>query len=138
MDDCIFCKIVAKQEVSYEVYEDTLVKAFLARFYPISEGHTIVIPKKHYENIYDVPDEVLQRMVSVARKIALSYQKSLNANSVDLTSSSGKEAQQKIMHMNIHVIPRYDEEDKWDFKGRPELQGRLDLTISKIKKVPII
>ena len=68
-EDCIFCKIVKGEMKSYTVYEDELVKGILDAF-PVSKGHTLIVPKGHYENIYDIPGEVLSHVTMVTQNLA--------------------------------------------------------------------
>ncbi len=72
--DCVFCRIVKGIEPSWTVYEDDLIKAFLD-INPASEGHTLIIPKEHYETIYMIPDRELKRIIVVAKKLAKVYRK---------------------------------------------------------------
>ncbi|NMC08786.1 HIT domain-containing protein, partial [Candidatus Microgenomates bacterium] len=67
MDDCIFCKIVKGDIPCYKVYEDEEVIAFLD-IKPLSKGHVLVLPKKHFENIYDIPEDLLCKINVVAKK----------------------------------------------------------------------
>ncbi len=102
---CIFCRIVKKEKDAYIVYEDGEILAFLDA-YPISEGHTLVIPKKHYSGILDIPEETAGRAMAVAKKLALEYSTKLNAFEFNIMQSSGEEAGQTVFHFHIHVVPR--------------------------------
>ncbi len=132
--ECIFCKITAHEIESKIVYEDDKVMAFLD-VNPISAGHTLVIPKIHYENIFDISPDTLERIASIAKKLALTYEKALNVKAVNLLNASGKEAQQSIFHFHLHLIPRKanDKLDLW-FHGEQNNDADLDETFKRIKQ----
>jgi histidine triad (HIT) family protein len=132
--ECIFCKITAHEIESKIVYEDDKVMAFLD-VNPISAGHTLVIPKIHYENIFDISPDTLERIASIAKKLALTYEKALNVKAVNLLNASGKEAQQSIFHFHLHLIPRKanDKLDLW-FHGEQNNDTDLDETFKRIKQ----
>jgi len=134
MISCVFCKIVKGEAESWTVYEDELVKAFFDTN-PTSEGHTLVIPKKHYENIYEIPENVLEKIIIVAKKLAIIYKKALNVKAVNILHASGKEAQQDIFHFHIHLVPRY-ENDKLNlwYQSQPEVIANFNKILEKIKK----
>ena len=103
---CVFCDIVAGKEKAYVVYEDEDVLAFLHKN-AYSEGHTVIIPKRHYETIYDLPAELFCKIVDVAQKLATFYKKELKCESVNILHASGKLAGQSVMHFHLHLVPRY-------------------------------
>ncbi len=88
MVDCIFCKINAGEIPSYTVYEDELVRAFLD-VNPVAKGHVLVIPKEHFENIFETPDEILAHVNIVCKKIALLLKEKLHADGVNVRNCSG-------------------------------------------------
>ena len=118
MDECIFCKIANNEIPCLQIFEDDLVKAFLD-VNPISNGHLLVIPKEHFENIFVTPDEVLAHINQVCKKMALLCKEKLNATGVNIVNASGKDAQQSVFHLHFHVVPRYENDglDLW-FHGR--------------------
>ena len=87
MDNCIFCKIIAKEIPSYTVYEDDDVIAIIPKDVEVY-GHTLVIPKKHYVNLFDIDEETLHKLSSVVKKLSLQYQKTLGATGVNLLHAS--------------------------------------------------
>lgn len=104
--DCVFCKIVNKELPCYKVYEDDFVLAFLD-VNPVAIGHTLIIPKKHYENIFDIDSEVFKRIAEVSRVIAKKMVDNLDdVCGVNLFQSNGKVAEQVVMHSHLHLIPR--------------------------------
>ena len=99
MDTCIFCKIAQGKAPSYRVYEDEYFVGFLDIF-PISKGHTVLVPKKHYRWTYDV--ENFGAYWEAAKKTAVQIQKALNAPWLQFATHG------QIPHAHIHIIPRYD------------------------------
>src|SRR4030042_3616829 len=106
MQDCIFCKLVKGEIPSSKVYEDKDVLAFLD-IGPVNKGHTLVIPKKHYETIWDVPDKVLGVMMIKSKEISKTIEKALKADGINIMISNRKSAGQLVPHAHIHLIPRY-------------------------------
>jgi len=105
MKDCAFCKIVKKEISSFKVFENDDVYAFYD-INPVSKYHTLVIPKKHYENLYDIPEKELVETMKVVKKIVLMYRKKFGIKNVQIFNSSGKEAQQEVPHFHFHIVPR--------------------------------
>jgi histidine triad (HIT) family protein len=133
--DCIFCKIVEGKAKSWTVYEDDVVKAFFD-LGVASEGHVLIVPKKHYENIYDIPEKELWAVITVVKKIAKSYRKTLNVKNVNIMHASGKAAQQSVFHFHMHLVPRHENDglDLW-FKEQPEKKKNFDALLKKIGRV---
>ena len=106
--DCLFCKIIKGEIPSFTVYEDDIVKAFLD-INPSTNGHTLIIPKKHYENAYDIDDDTYLHIFSVAKKLANKYKKELNCEGI--TFIQNNELGQDIKHYHLHMLPRYKEDN---------------------------
>ena len=102
---CIFCAIASKQIPSSVIYEDEKVLGFLD-INPLTEGHTLVIPKYHAENVFDISEEDLKHISAVAQRIADKMREAINAEGVDLFQASGQAADQQVPHFHLHVIPR--------------------------------
>lgn len=120
MDDCIFCKIVKGEIPSFKVYEDDKVLAF-ADINPISEGHTLVIPKAHAENLWEIPPEDLAAVQLAAQKVAKAIKKALNPAGVVCLQLNGKGVNQVVMHYHFHLMPRQADAPQlpvcsWDLK----------------------
>ena len=105
--DCIFCKIVKKEIDSAKVYEDENVFVFLD-INPVSKGHCLVIPKKHFENIFDINDNILQKVSLAGKNIAEKLKVRLRADGINFLQSNDEVAGQVIFHFHLHVIPRYE------------------------------
>ena len=108
MKDCVFCRIVAGEEKSFNVYEDERVITILDK-YPVSWGHLLVITKKHYESIHNADPKDIVHAFSVASALARIYRNDLNAKGVNVVTNSGRPAGQIIFHFHVHVIPRWHE-----------------------------
>ena len=106
MSECIFCKIVEKSLDAQIIYEDDKIMAFLD-INPATEGHSLVIPKKHYENLFDVDTQLASYLFEKTIIIARSVKEAMQCDGINLVQSSGKAAMQTIFHFHIHIIPRY-------------------------------
>ena len=132
MDDCIFCKIVKGDIPSYKVYEDEYCFAFLD-VQPISRYHTLVVPKKHYENLYDVPEDVYQQVMKATKNVVDMYRDKLGIVNTQLFNNSGPLTLQTVFHFHMHIVPR-TEEDKHQFRLdiRSELVSEFPEMIKKL------
>ena len=104
-DKCLFCKMVLGQIPVTKIYEDESVLSFLD-IGPISDGHTLVIPKQHYKNVDQCPPEVLAQVASRLGKIAGAVCSVMNADGYNVLCNNGKAAGQVIDHLHFHIIPR--------------------------------
>ena len=107
MDNCIFCKIVSGEIPSSKIYEDENVLSFLD-VNPVNEGHSLIIPKKHFENIYDLPDEILCEIIKVSKKLSIKIKESMGADGINVYMNNGITAGQQVPHAHIHIIPRLE------------------------------
>ena len=108
-EDCIFCKIVSGKASAVKVFEDENSLAFLD-IHPLNPGHTLVIPKKHYPSMVEMPtDEVGRVFVSVAR-VMRGVKKAAKADGINIGQSNGRAASQEVFHMHVHIIPRHNHE----------------------------
>ena len=105
----IFCKIINGEIPSYTIYEDDAVKAFLD-VNPSHNGHTLIVPKKHYENLFDIEEEILNHIMKIAKKLSLELKEKLNYDGITLTQNN--EYGQEVKHYHLHLIPKYKEEVK--------------------------
>ncbi len=106
---CIFCKIVDKELPSYKIYENEYVYAFLD-INPCAVGHTLIIPKKHFVNIFDMEEQYAAEIFKAAIHVANLLKEKLNADGVNLINNSGKEAHQAVFHFHLHVLPRFKDD----------------------------
>lgn len=106
-DNCIFCAI-AERSASAEVVEaDAHTIAFLD-INPATRGHTLVIPRHHADNLHDIGEQDLSRVMAMAQKVARRMPSALGADGVNLLNSCGAAAWQTVSHFHMHVIPRYE------------------------------
>jgi len=102
---CIFCKIIASQIPCLKVYEDDVVLAFLD-IGPLVHGHTLVIPKDHHVSVLEIPAEALGAINQRLPKIANAVVKSVGAKACNILANAGSDAQQSVMHLHYHILPR--------------------------------
>ena len=122
---CIFCKIVAGEIPTKKIYEDEKTLAFLniLNSYP---GHTLVIPKKHCDNIYFADDETLAAVMATVQKVAKHYA-TLGFVGVNILSNNGKAAAQEVLHFHVHLVPREMQENAKGLFEYPEMSEPRDL-----------
>lgn len=113
MSDCIFCKIVAGEIPSAKVFEDETTLAFLD-VGPIAKGHTLVIPKAHYETMLDIPKDELQALAARVQDVAKAVVGGLRAGGFSLIQLNNRCAGQEVPHLHFHIVPR-DEDDEISF-----------------------
>lgn len=104
--DCIFCKIVRGEIPSFKVYEDDATIAFLD-IHPVAPGHTLVVPKVHATNIFDISAESWAAVAETTRKVAIAIEDSLESDGVNLMMNNREHAGQVVEHPHMHLIPRY-------------------------------
>lgn len=106
MESCIFCKIVKGEIESKKVFENGDVLAFLD-VNPKTPGHCLVIPKAHFENIFDIDPEILRKVMEAVKNISIDIKKSPKVGGVNLENNSGQGTGQEVPHFHFHIIPRY-------------------------------
>jgi len=111
-DDCIFCKIIVKEIPSKILYQNNHTIAFLDIF-PISQGHTIVIPKKHYTNLETIPINELHEVMGTVKIVSNLIYKNLKIDGYNILQNNYKAAGQVINHFHIHIIPRSNADGKF-------------------------
>ena len=132
-ETCLFCKIIRGEIPCYKVYEDDDVLAFLD-LNALTEGHTLIIPKKHYDNIFDIPEETLANISKVAKKLSIMYKEKLNCDGINIINANDKSAHQSIFHYHMHIIPRKNNDGiDLDFHGVLRTEEELNKTLKKIK-----
>lgn len=127
MDNCIFCKIIAGEIPADKIHEDEDFLAFLD-INPIAKGHTLLIPKKHYQWMQDVPDETISSIFVKAKKIMLNLKDKLDCDYVQVVVE-GKD----VPHFHIHLIPGYFEHKsaEWFFVKYEE--NEMQIFVDKLK-----
>jgi histidine triad (HIT) family protein len=102
---CIFCSIVQGAAPSHRVYEAPTVLAFLDIF-PVGDGHVLVIPKRHYENLLEADEESMLAVMSASHRIAQAIQRALRPDGIGVHQLNGSAAGQTVFHYHMHLIPR--------------------------------
>ena len=105
MSDCIFCQIVRGQADCHQVYEDDQVLVFLDIF-PVSPGHTLVIPKEHAVDVFDLPEASAEAIARVARRVAHTIDDVLSPDGLMVAQLNREAAGQTVFHYHMHLIPR--------------------------------
>jgi histidine triad (HIT) family protein len=103
-ESCTFCKIARKEAPANTVFEDEKIIAFLS-IQPINVGHTLVVPKKHYKNIYEIPEEEVAYLYKIVKKMAYAVKNAVSAEGIRIVQNNGEAAGQVIFHLHVHVIP---------------------------------
>lgn len=106
MSDCIFCKIANGEIPSNTIYEDNDFRVILD-LGPATKGHALVLPKKHYADLFEIPEETVAGAVKVAKKVAGIMKDKLECDGLNLVQNNGETAGQTVMHFHLHIIPRY-------------------------------
>ncbi len=133
-DDCLFCKMAAGQIPVTKIYEDDVVLSFLD-IGPISDGHTLVIPKQHYEKLHTCPPELLAQVASRIGKIAGAVISAMKSDGYNILCNNGRAAGQVIEHLHFHIIPRLTGDgvfNRWPaFKYK---EGKIEKLAEQIRK----
>ncbi len=108
-ENCVFCKIAKGDIPSKVLYEDDEFKVILD-LGPATKGHALILPKNHYRNLYEIPDEVAGKVMLLAKKMALHMTEKLNCDGFNLVQNNGEAAGQTVFHFHMHLIPRYTED----------------------------
>ena len=136
MNGCIFCKIAKNEIPSKKVYENSDTLAFLD-INPANPGHTLVMPKKHAENIFDIDEDSLKSTISVVKEMARAIKEKMNAVGINIVQNNGKYAGQLVNHVHFHVIPRFENDNVIISYKRVQLSEKeLDDLAKKIIQAP--
>lgn len=108
-DDCIFCRIANGEIPSKAVYEDDSFRVILD-VGPATKGHALILPKNHYADLYELPDEEAEKVIVLAKKMAAQLKEKLNCDGMNLVQNNGEAAGQTVFHFHLHLIPRYRED----------------------------
>jgi diadenosine tetraphosphate (Ap4A) HIT family hydrolase len=115
-----------------KIYEDDWTLAFLS-IAPINHGHTLVIPKDHFENIYSTPDETMARMALTVKKLAVAVKNALDADGINVGQNNEEVAGQAVFHSHVHIIPRFTNDGLEQWHGKAYLAGEAEEFVKKIK-----
>lgn len=133
MSDCIFCRIVAGQLPAARVLETPGVLAFLD-IAPVNYGHTLVIPKAHYPNLLELPDELWLEIGQASRRVAQALQLGLKAQGFNIGMNNFEAAGQEVFHAHVHVIPRYLSDGLHLFPQESYRPGDMEKTAAQLRQ----
>lgn len=105
-DNCIFCKIIAGEIPSHTLYEDEKFKVILD-VGPATKGHALILPKEHYANLYELPEETAAEAIKLAKRMMTRMTDKLKCDGFNIVQNNGETAGQTVNHFHMHLIPRY-------------------------------
>lgn len=122
-DDCIFCKLANGIIPTNSIYEDEDFNVIMDAA-PASKGHALILPKEHFDNLYEIDPEVLGKAAKLAQKVVKYEKDVLKCDGYNLLQNNGEVAGQTIFHFHMHLVPRYKEESNEMLKfAKPEISG---------------
>ena len=116
-ENCIFCKIAAGEIPSATIYEDADFRVILD-IEPASKGHTLILPKEHNANLYELPEELASKVLVVAKKVVTAMTEVLGCDGYNVLQNNGEVAGQTVFHFHMHLVPRY-KDDQVNIKWKP-------------------
>jgi histidine triad (HIT) family protein len=122
--DCVFCSIISKKDVAAHIFENDNFIAFMDK-YPINTGHTLVLPKRHYQVIADMSLKDISMLFGLASHIAKAVIKAVGADGFSLGQNNGEAANQIVPHVHVHIVPRFNNDSE---KGRWPSRKTASLT----------
>jgi len=132
MNDCLFCKIIKGEVSSAKVYEDENSFAFLD-IMPNNPGHTLIVPKKHFNDIFDTPNEELCKITETVKKVSEAINAAIEPDGINIAMNNKAAAGQVIFHAHIHIIPRYKDDGYKPWPGKKYKDGEEKEVAEKIK-----
>jgi len=108
-DNCIFCKLANGVFPTNSIYEDDEFNVILD-LSPATKGHALILPKEHYKNLYEIPDETAAKAMKLAKKMAVKMTEKLQADGFNLVQNNNEVAGQTVFHFHMHLIPRYNDD----------------------------
>jgi len=114
MNDCIFCQIVRGEKPSKIIYENENAICFLPKEIEVY-GHTLVVPKQHFQDLYDIPQDLLCKLTEVIQFLTKEYKTKIGATGMNVLHASGQDDQQSVPHFHFHLFPRFKDDglDTW-------------------------
>jgi len=132
VNDCVFCKIIAGEIPCRKIFENEKVFAFLD-IGPVSDGHTLVVPRAHYEKLHECPEEVLAELSNCLGKIAPAVVGAAGTEAYNVLCNNGRAAGQLVEHVHFHIIPRREGDGVFSRWAAYEYeQGKADVIVKKI------
>ncbi|MDO8660487.1 MAG: HIT family protein [Candidatus Woesearchaeota archaeon] len=131
--DCVFCAIVQKKIPAEIVFEDADTLSFLT-ITPVHGGHTLVIPKQHYEDLFELPENLLAKLFVVGKRVAKAVMNSTKAEGINLEMNNKLAAGQMIFHAHLHIIPRFSNDGLRHWAHKEMSQQELTQMREKIAR----
>lgn len=110
-NNCIFCKIANGEIPSKTLYEDEEFRVILD-LRPATKGHALILPKSHYKNLYELPEETAANVMKLAKKMATTMTQKLECHGFNLVQNNNEVAGQTVFHFHMHLIPRYEDDNQ--------------------------
>ncbi len=134
MENCIFCQIIAGEIPAYKIYEDDKWFAFLD-INPVNLGHTLLLPKRHYRNLFDLPTDLLCEMGVMLQKLTLAVKDATQADGINIGWNNEPAAGQLVFHSHTHIMPRFEGDGFVHWKGKGgETKADFETTREAVKK----
>jgi histidine triad (HIT) family protein len=132
--DCIFCKIVEGELPSAKIYEDKRILAFLD-INPVNKGHTLVITKEHYNNLNELPPDLLKDVIMVVQRLSLPIREAVGAEGFNIIVNNGRVAGQLVDHVHFHIIPRLKQDNLHPWPGKTYQENEKERLAENIRKL---
>lgn len=132
MNDCVFCKIIKRKATADIIYEDEEFLGFL-NINSIHLGQSLLAPKKHYKNLYELPDDILGKMAIILKKISVAVKKTTGADGINIIMNNDGAAGQIVPHAHFHIIPRFTNDGYKHWTGKTFLKKETSAIAEKIK-----
>jgi histidine triad (HIT) family protein len=134
MIDCVFCKIISGEIPSSKIDEGENYFSFLD-ISPVQKGHALVIPKKHFQTLEEIPDDILSDVTKAVKKIAQAIMESVGAQGFNVMFNNGESAGQVVPHVHFHIVPRFSGDGLKLWPGSSYGEGEMDDIQEKIRNL---
>ncbi|MGE5261852.1 MAG: HIT family protein [Acidobacteriota bacterium] len=132
MPSCVICEIVAGRLPSWVIYQDSNVICFLPKTLE-AYGQTVIAPKAHHSDLLTTPDHLLGAIINTAKKLAIHYNNKISSSGVNILHASGVSAQQSVLHLHIHLIPRFENDGLNAWPSFSAIECDKDDLLQKLK-----
>lgn len=130
-DDCIFCKLANGEFPTSTIYEDDDFRVIMD-LGPATKGHAIILPKEHFDNLYELDDKIASKVLVLAKKMAHKMTNALGCDGFNIVQNNGTEAGQTVFHFHMHLIPRYKDDNAIEFWTPHEITSETANEIAEI------
>ena len=133
-DDCIFCKLANGVFPTNSIYKDDDFNVILDAS-PANRGHALILPKQHFENLLEADEDVLAKVMPLAKKIATAVKKVTGCDGVNIVQNNGPAAGQTVFHLHIHVVPRFNDDFEFEWAHKSFSDEEQAATAAEIAAV---